>query len=58
MAEHLDKFRRISFNPIYDPINYIKSASELYFPIAERSDNPALKYLLNELKKERNKIFD
>lgn len=57
LAENLDRFRNLDFHPKYDPISSIKATSDYYFPIVEKSQNEHLKYLLNELKKERNKIL-
>jgi len=56
LAENLDKFRSMDFDPKYNPIDCIKEAAEQYFPYAELSNNEKLQYLLKELKKERNKI--
>jgi (p)ppGpp synthase/HD superfamily hydrolase len=57
MADHLDNFRCLDNNPNFNPINYIINVSSEFFPHAEKSSNPSVKYLMKELKKERNKIL-
>ena len=55
-AEQVDYLRCLDFDIKYNPISYIREVSEKYFPVAEKSENKHLKYLLAELKRERNKI--
>lgn len=57
LSEHLDNFRCMDFNIKYNPISYIKEVQERFFPAAEKSDNKMIKQLVDELKKERNKII-
>ena len=57
LAEHLDNLRFLEFNTEFNPINYVLNISNNYFPIAEKSENPFVEYLLKELKKERNRIL-
>ncbi len=58
MAENLDHFRSFTFDPRHKPIDFINKANKYYFPLAEQTNNHKLKYLISELKKERNKIVD
>jgi (p)ppGpp synthase/HD superfamily hydrolase len=57
LAEHLDNLRFLEFNTEFNPINYVLNISNNYFPIAEKSENIHVTYLLKELKKERNRIL-
>jgi (p)ppGpp synthase/HD superfamily hydrolase len=57
LSEHLDNLRFLEFNTEFNPINYVLNISNNYFPIAEKSENPQVEYLLKELKKERNRIL-
>jgi (p)ppGpp synthase/HD superfamily hydrolase len=57
LAEHLDNFRCIEVSPLFNPINYILNTVSVLFPVAENSNNTAVKKLLRELKQERNKIL-
>lgn len=56
MAEHLDNFRKLTFDPVYNPIQYMSEVERDFFPSAEKAQLPQLDYLIGELKKERNKI--
>lgn len=57
LAEHLDNFRSLEVSPLFNPINYILNTVSILFPVAEKSENPVINKLLNELKQERNKIL-
>ena len=57
LADRLDNFRCLEFNLKANPYKYVKETSERYMPMAEASENLHLKYLLKELRKERNKFF-
>jgi (p)ppGpp synthase/HD superfamily hydrolase len=57
LAQHLDNFRFIDFSPIYDPLNYIIDIRANYLLPLQNSENPSIKYLITELKKEINKFF-
>ncbi|MBX3042509.1 MAG: HD domain-containing protein [Candidatus Kapabacteria bacterium] len=57
LGEHLDNFRSLEVSPMFNPINYILNIISTLFPVAEKSENPAVKKLLHELKQERNKIL-
>ncbi len=57
MAETVDRFRSMDFNPMYNPINLILETSKKYFALIESCATKELLYLLNEIKKERNKII-
>lgn len=57
LAEHLDNFRSIEVSPMFNPINYILNTLSQLFPLAEQSTNSHVKMLMDELKRERNKIL-
>jgi len=57
LAEHLDNLRFSVFSPEFNPINYILNISAYLFPLSENTNNPKIKYLINELKKEKNKLL-
>lgn len=57
LAARLDNFRYMDCDPKYHPIDLIYETSKKYFAIIENSANKSLIYLMNELKKERNKII-
>jgi len=56
LAERLDNFRCLPFGVKKDMIEYINETVQFYFPMAEASDNPSLKYLLQSLKEESAKL--
>ncbi len=58
LAELLEKFRTMDFNPIYNPIELIMDTSKKYLGIETQAKNPHVDYLIKEIKKERNKILD
>ena len=57
LADRLDTFRCLVFNVKKNPIKYIMETQEHYFPLAQSSDSPRLKYLIKELQKEQNKFL-
>ena len=57
LSQHLDNFRTLGFNPSFNPINYVNDITKKYLNITDKTDNPKIKYLIEELKKERNKFL-
>lgn len=57
LVARLDNFRCLQFDLKRNPLYYIQLTSERYLPLAENSINPALIYVVSELKKERNKFL-
>jgi guanosine-3',5'-bis(diphosphate) 3'-pyrophosphohydrolase len=57
LADRLDTYRCLEFNVKKNPIKYIMETKEHYFPLAQGSDSPRLKYLIKELQKEQNKFL-
>jgi guanosine-3',5'-bis(diphosphate) 3'-pyrophosphohydrolase len=57
LADRLDTYRCLEFNVKKNPIKYIMETTEHYFPLAQGSHNPRLKYLIKELQKEQNKFL-
>ncbi|MBX7156109.1 MAG: HD domain-containing protein [Candidatus Kapaibacterium sp.] len=57
LAARLDNFRCLYYDLKSNPIKYINDTTERYIPLAEKSANNHLLYLVNELKKERNKFL-
>ena len=57
LADRLDTYRCLEFNVKKNPIKYIMETSTHYYPLAQGSANPKLKYLLKELQKEQNKFL-
>lgn len=57
LADRLDTYRCLEFNVKRNPIKYIMQTQEHYFPLAQGSQNPRLKYLIKELQKEQNKFL-
>ncbi len=57
LAEHLDNLRFPAFTPELNPVNYILNITAYFFPLADINPNPKIKYLISELKKEKNKIL-
>ncbi len=57
LADRLDTYRCLEFNVKKNPIKYIMETQEHYFPLAQGSQNPRLKYLIKELQKEQNKFL-
>jgi (p)ppGpp synthase/HD superfamily hydrolase len=57
LAARLDNFRCLQFDLKRNPIRYINETMERYVPLAEERDNPHLRYLVTELRKEQNKFL-
>lgn len=57
LADRLDTYRCLEFNVKRNPIKYIIETTEHYFPLAQGSPNPRLRYLIKELQKEQNKFL-
>ena len=57
LADCLDDLRNLLFNPILSPINFILDISSKYLTLVENNTNKHIKYLTNEIKTERNRIF-
>ncbi len=57
LSDRLDNMRCLEFNLKRNPYKYVKETSEHYIPMAEEAENLHLKYLLKEIKAERNKFF-
>lgn len=57
LADCLENLRCLEFDLILNPVKYISQISDRYFPIAEKSENKHVAYLVNEIKRERNKLL-
>jgi (p)ppGpp synthase/HD superfamily hydrolase len=57
LVDRLDSFRALQFNVKKNPIKYIIETTKFYFPLAEASDDPRMKYLIKELQAARNKFL-
>ncbi len=57
LADRLDNLRCIQFNLKRNPYKYVKETIDYYVPMAEKSENLHLKYLLREMRKEQNRFF-
>lgn len=57
LADRLDTFRCLEFNVKRNPIKYLMETSQHYYPLAQGTPNPKLKYLIKELQKEANKFL-
>jgi (p)ppGpp synthase/HD superfamily hydrolase len=57
LSEHLDNFRCLEITPNFSPVNYILNITQTLIAQSKNNDNEAIKYLITELKKERNKIL-
>ena len=57
LADSLDELRSLDFGEILNPIGFIENIKNRYFRICEAKENESVKYLINEIKKERNKIL-
>jgi (p)ppGpp synthase/HD superfamily hydrolase len=57
LSEILDEYRSLEFSPAYSPVRYILNSTKKYLSLLENSENPHLQYLVNEIKKVRNKIL-
>jgi (p)ppGpp synthase/HD superfamily hydrolase len=57
LADHLDTFRCLDYGVNQNPMKYIKETERLFFDAAEENENESIKYLIKELKKERNKLL-
>lgn len=56
LAEHLDYFRSISLPATPNAVEYINKISAEIIPLIENTNNK-VNYLINEIKKERNKLI-
>lgn len=57
LCDRLDNLRCLGFNLKRNPFKYVQETSEHYLPMAETSNDPRMKYLLSEIRKERNKFL-
>lgn len=57
LSQHLDDMRTIEFHPSVNPINFVNDIAARYMDITSKTDNPNIKYLVDEMKKERNKFL-
>lgn len=57
LAKSLDNLRYLDFELLENPISYLNSVINRYFYIAEKSEEKFIHYLLNEIKKESNKLI-
>ncbi len=57
LADRLDTYRCLEFNVKKNPIKYIMETQTHYFPLAQGSHDPRMKYLIKELQKEQNKFL-
>jgi guanosine-3',5'-bis(diphosphate) 3'-pyrophosphohydrolase len=57
LCDRLDTFRCLEFNVKRNPIKYVMETTKHYFPLAEKSEDPNMKYLLKELQQTRNKFL-
>ncbi len=57
LAARLDNFRCLQFDLKRNPLRYITETMERYVPLAEARQNPHLRYLVAELRKEQNKFL-
>jgi GTP pyrophosphokinase len=57
LCDRLDNMRCLEFNLKRNPFKYVQETSEHYLPMAEASNDPRMKYLLAEIRKERNKFL-
>jgi (p)ppGpp synthase/HD superfamily hydrolase len=57
LVDRLDTFRCLEFNVKKNPIKYVMETTKHYFPLAEASENPKMKYLVKELQAARNKFL-
>lgn len=57
LADRLDTYRCLEFNVKKNPIKYIMQTQAHYYPLAQGSHNPKMKYLIKELQKEQNKFL-
>lgn len=57
LADRLDTFRCLEFDVKKNPIKYIMETQTHYYPLAQGSSNPRLKYLIKELQKNANKFL-
>lgn len=57
LTDRLDTFRCLEFNVKKNPIKYVMETANHYYPLAQGSQNPKLKYLIKELQKEQNKFL-
>lgn len=57
LSEHLDNLRFPAITPELNPLNYILNITAFFFPMSKKSNNPNVKYLIAELKKEKIKIL-
>lgn len=57
LSEHLDNFRCLEITLQLNPINYILNVTQSLISNTENLQHKSVKYLVSELKKERNKIL-
>lgn len=57
LSARLDNFRCLDFHLKRNPLVYVNRTTELYLPLADKSQHPVLLKLSDELKKERNKFL-
>jgi (p)ppGpp synthase/HD superfamily hydrolase len=57
LCDRLDTFRCLEYNVKKNPIKYVMETSKHYFPLAEKSNDERMKYILRELQKSSNKYL-
>lgn len=57
MTEHLDYMRHMDYSDITNPVKYVTDIMNKYMPVAKKSENKKVQYLIVELTKEKNKLF-
>jgi len=57
LCDRLDNMRCLEFNLKRNPYKYVKETTDHYMPMAEESDDLHMRYLLKQLREERNKFF-
>jgi len=57
LSKCLDNLRFLDFDIVQNPISYLNSIKLKYFDVAEHIENKHISYLLNEIRKESNKII-
>lgn len=57
LCDRLDNLRCLAFNLKRNPFKYVQETTDNYLPMAEASNDPRMKYLLAEIRKERNKFL-
>ncbi len=57
LSDFLDMLRTFDFDKLLNPFTYIEDIKKRYFPLATKSDNDEIAYLIKEIRNEFNKIL-